>query len=47
MRAAILAIADKVYLATGPSGTTVGIAMRLHPAAKPIAPALLPDTWTS
>ena len=44
---AILAIADKVYLATGPTGTTVAIAMRLHPAEKPLAAALLPDTWTS
>ncbi|HET6454447.1 MAG TPA: PAS domain S-box protein [Armatimonadota bacterium] len=44
---AILSIADKVYLATGPRGTTVAIALRLHPAPKPVEAALLPDTWTS
>ena len=42
---AMLSIADKVYLATGPSGTTVAIEMSLR--APEISPALaaLPDAW--
>lgn len=42
---AILSIADKVYLATGPSGTTVAIEMSLKPVERPLAIAALPDTW--
>ncbi len=42
---AILSIADKVYLATGPLGTTV--AVRMSPAGAPVVEAAmaLPDTW--
>lgn len=43
---AILSIADKVYLATGPTGTTVGIQMGLHEAESGFATLGLPDTWT-
>gem|GEM_PF-1631622 len=39
---AVLSIAEKVYLATGPWGTTVAVAMNLHPAERPVA---IPDTW--
>lgn len=42
---AMLSIADKVYLATGPWGTTVGIQMSLHAPPKPAVRPLLPDTW--
>ena len=43
---AILSVADKVYLATGPTGTTVAIEMRLRAAEMPVSVAGLPDTWT-
>ena len=39
---AVLSVADKVYLATGPDGTTVAVEMDVHPAKKPTA---IPDTW--
>jgi len=42
---AILSVADKVYLATGSSGTTVAILMSLHPKKMELASAGLPDTW--
>jgi PAS domain S-box-containing protein len=42
---AILSVADKVYLATGPMGTTVAIEMKLQEVEKPLAVAGLPDTW--
>jgi len=44
---AIISFADKVYLATGPSGTTVAIEMKLHPQEKPPGAVALPETWTS
>jgi anti-sigma regulatory factor (Ser/Thr protein kinase) len=40
---AVLSIADRVYLATGPGGTAVAVAMSLHPAPK--KPTAIPDTW--
>jgi anti-sigma regulatory factor (Ser/Thr protein kinase) len=45
---AMISLADKVYLATGPGGTTVGIEMKLHPQ-KPRQVILdsLPDAWES
>jgi len=39
---AMISIADKVYLATGPEGTTVAIEMAL---TAPAAPTGIPDTW--
>lgn len=42
---AVLSVADKVYLATGPSGTTVAIEMSLSPVPKPVPVLSLPDTW--
>lgn len=42
---AMISIADHVYLATGPDGTTVGIEMRLHPVAGQTIGVTLPDTW--
>jgi len=44
---AIISIADRAYLATGPTGTTVAIEMQLHPAEIPPAVAVLPDTWAT
>ena len=41
----ILAVADKVYLATGPAGTTVAIEMSLHAAETAEPEMTLPDTW--
>lgn len=42
---AMLSIADKIYLATGPgAGTTVAIEMTLHPQPPPTDLGL-PDTW--
>jgi len=41
----ILSVADKVYLATGPTGTTVAIEMKLQEVEKPLAVVVLPDTW--
>jgi anti-sigma regulatory factor (Ser/Thr protein kinase) len=40
---AMISIADRVYLATGPEGTTVGIDMLLQPP--PAAPTRFADTW--
>lgn len=42
---AMLSIADQVYLATGPDGTTVGIQMSLHYIPEQPGPVVLPDTW--
>lgn len=42
---AMLMVADTVYLATGPDGTTVGIAMACHPPSQPQALPALPDLW--
>ncbi len=42
---AIISISDKVYLATGPGGTTVAFEMRFQPEAMPMDIASLPDTW--
>ena len=42
---AMLSIADKVYLATGPSGTTVGIQMCPRAPESRIETLGLPDTW--
>ncbi|MCL6628417.1 MAG: PAS domain S-box protein [Armatimonadetes bacterium] len=39
---AMISIADKVYLATGPEGTTVAVEMAL---TAPAAPTGIPDTW--
>lgn len=39
---AVLSVADRVYLATGPWGTTVAVEMGLTPTRKPTA---IPDTW--
>jgi PAS domain S-box-containing protein len=44
---AVLSISDKAFLATGPTGTTVAIKMRIHPAESPAMAANLPDTWKS
>lgn len=44
---AMLSIADTVYLATGPGGTTVAIQMLLHPSEKPSLTPTLPDAWVS
>lgn len=42
---AMLSIADKVYLATGPTGTTVAIEMKLRAVEKPLGTITLPETW--
>lgn len=43
---AMISLADIVYLATGPAGTTVAIAMSLHkPEQPPLSLAALPDVW--
>lgn len=42
---AMISVADKVYLATGPSGTTVAIEMRIHPTPRTLTDLGLPDTW--
>ena len=42
---AMISIADHVYLATGPNGTTVAIEMELQTTAKSPAEIILPDTW--
>jgi PAS domain S-box-containing protein len=39
---AIISVADKVYLATGPEGTTVAIEMALHLTSTSFG---IPDTW--
>ncbi|MHB0911877.1 MAG: PAS domain-containing protein [Armatimonadota bacterium] len=41
----IISLADQVYLATGPEGTTVAIRMRLRPVERPLIPAGMPDAW--
>lgn len=41
---AVLSIADRVHLATGPWGTTVAVEMGLHPAE---ASSGIPDTWAA
>lgn len=43
---AMISIADKVFLATGQSGTTVAIEMAFHPSPA-VQTSLLPDTWNS
>ncbi len=42
---AMISIADRVYLATCPTGTTVGIEMRLRRSEEPLLAAGIPDTW--
>jgi hypothetical protein len=42
---AMISVADRVYLATSPAGTTVAIEMSLRPSEKPLAALGLPDTW--
>ncbi len=42
---AMISIADRVYLATGPTGTTVGIQMKLGTETKQPSFEALPDTW--
>ncbi|HEY3298804.1 MAG TPA: PAS domain S-box protein [Armatimonadota bacterium] len=42
---AMISIADRIYLATGPDGTLVGIAMGLHPKTNSRIPSHLPDPW--
>jgi PAS domain S-box-containing protein len=37
----MIQFADKVYLATGPEGTTVGIEMKLHPVEPPLCMGLM------
>jgi PAS domain S-box-containing protein len=41
----MISMSDKVYLATGPGGTTVAIRMGLHPSEAPPIYANLPDAW--
>ncbi len=41
---AVLSIVDRVYLATGPWGTTVAVEMSLHPVQKS---HFIPDTWAA
>lgn len=41
----MISVADAVYLATGPGGTTVGIEMKLHQSREASNAAQLPDTW--
>ncbi|HEY3298803.1 MAG TPA: ATP-binding protein, partial [Armatimonadota bacterium] len=43
---AMISIADRVHLATGPNGTTVAIEMILHPVQRPPILAGIPDTWS-
>ena len=43
--ASILALADTVYLSTGPSGTTVVIMMQKQPVTSAPKPEDLPDLW--
>jgi PAS domain S-box-containing protein len=42
---AIISVADKVYLATGPTGTTVAIFMKPHAEEVKLSALGLPDTW--
>ena len=42
---AMISVADQVYLATGPAGTTVAVEMALQAAEKPVGEIALPDTW--
>jgi anti-sigma regulatory factor (Ser/Thr protein kinase) len=42
---AMISIADRVYLATGPTGTTVAIEMSLHPKEKEQPVPGLPGAW--
>ena len=42
---AMIAIADRVFLATGPDGTTIAFEMRLKPQQNTAKPFYLPDTW--
>lgn len=44
---AIISLADTVYLSTGPSGTTVGIEMKLHKEELRLDVSTLADTWAS
>lgn len=41
----MISMADKVYLATGPNGTTVAIRMALHKPAETVEIPMLLDTW--
>jgi anti-sigma regulatory factor (Ser/Thr protein kinase) len=42
---AMISLADRVYLATGPQGTTVGIEMGLHAPAPQPAFVGVPEVW--
>ncbi len=42
---AIISLADKVYLATGPAGTTMAFEMKLHRPLVKADVSSLPDTW--
>jgi PAS domain S-box-containing protein len=43
---AMISLADRVYLATGPGGTTVGIEIKLHPPMpRQVILDSLPDAW--
>lgn len=41
----MITVADEVYLATGPSGTTVAVEMRLNEPDRRSSVVKLPDTW--
>jgi PAS domain S-box-containing protein len=43
---AIISMADRVYLVTGPTGTTVAIEMEIAPKEKPSFASII-DTWSS
>lgn len=42
---AMISVADRVYLATEPMGTTVGVQMGIHAPVPALAVLSLPDTW--
>jgi len=42
---AMISVADQVYLATGPKGTTVAVEMSLHAKPPQTSNPVLPDTW--
>jgi anti-sigma regulatory factor (Ser/Thr protein kinase) len=44
---AMISLADRIYLSTGPTGTTVAIEMHLHKPEKASDLAELPDTWAT
>lgn len=41
----MLMLADQIYLATGPEGTTIAVEMKLHPVTEPALTAGLLDSW--